>query len=156
MSIINNASANVKKLRLPLLSLLLLSLTNCGGSCGPNNALKPLNLNLQLDYVGTVPVLNGNATSSYFYIHNDGDTEVSGISYTLAGASTGYASKRLNTLKNSKVKLGDANDVVDANGFVLDGASLANCSKIAAHSFCKINFTTPSLSAGNQNNSLFK
>lgn len=112
-------------------------LSACGGSCPPDNSkpLNPLNVDLYLDYVGTVPVLNGAATSSYFYVHNDGESAISGISYSLAG-SNGATS--------------------DANGFSLDSSSLSSCASIAAHSYCKIKFTTPSLSLGNQNNSLFK
>lgn len=135
-------------------------LSSCGGSCGPGS-LQPLNVDLQLDYVGTVPVLNGGATHSYFYVHNDGDSQISGINYTLAGAGVGNDSigKRLNSFLNKSHKSGELNasgDIVDGNGFTLLGSSLSNCAMIESHSACKIEFVTPALSAGNQNNSLFK
>lgn len=121
--------------------LCLASLVGCsGGVCDSNgsNSLNPLSVNLSLDYVGTVPVLDGNATTSYFYVHNDGESAISGISYSLANGSN------------------SGNDIVDSNGFKLYGSSLSNCAMIAAKSSCKISFTTPSLTLGNQNNSLFK
>lgn len=123
------------------MALCLASLVGCsGGVCDSSgsNSLNPLSVKLSLDYVGTVPVLDGNATTSYFYVHNDGESAISGISYSLANGSN------------------SGNDVVDSNGFKLDGSSLSNCATIAAKSSCKISFTTSSLTLGNQNNSLFK
>lgn len=127
--------------RASLLGLTLAaSLAGCGGVAGVaagGNAKTPLAVDFQIDYVATIPVLNGNPTSSYFYVHNDGDSALTGISYNLAGGST-------------------AGDISDANGFILKASSLATCSSIAAHSFCAIEFTTPSLSIANQNNSLLQ
>jgi hypothetical protein len=116
------------------------SLVGCGGVAGVatgGNAKTALAVDFQIDYVGTIPVLNGNPTSSYFYVHNDDDTALTGISYNLAGGSK-------------------AGNISDANGFILKAASLATCSSIAAHSFCAIEFTTPSLRIANQNNSLLQ
>lgn len=131
------------KLAFGILGVIGLLLSGCSGSgsCLPNSngsGSNPLNVNLQLDYIGTVPVLNGIATSSYFYVHNDGDTPISGISYTLANA------------------VSSSGDVIDGNGFILKADSLNKCATLAAHSYCQINFTAPSLSLGNQNNSLLK
>lgn len=123
-------------------------LSSCGGvSSVANNSKAALNVDFQIDYVGTIPVLNGSPTSSYFYVHNDGDSALTGISYNLAGGSKSSQTKN---------KLSATGDVVDANGFTLKASSLATCSSIAPHSFCAIEFTTPSLSIANQNNSLLQ
>lgn len=138
------------------------SLAGCGGvagvAAGGGGAKTPLAVDFQIDYVGTIPVLNGNPTSSYFYVHNDGDSDLTGISYNLAGGSSSLASSALSSKMNSSVKskLTAAGDISDANGFTLKAASLASCSSIAAHSFCAIEFTTPNLSTANQNNSLLQ
>ncbi len=135
---------NLAKILVPLTMLFVGAMvTSCGsGTCATDNnkPMNPINVDLHLDYVGTVPVLNGQATSSYFYIHNDGDVVVNNISYSLA-----------NTVSNVT-----SQNIVDGNGFKLDSKSLADCSAIPAHSFCAIKFTTPNLSVSNQNNSLFK
>lgn len=127
-----------------LLVLLIASsvLSSCGGSgvCASDDNKERLTVDLQLDYVGAVPVLNGGATASYFYVHNDGDKEITGISYTLGGA----------------ISSASGSNIVDSNGFTLKGSSLTTCASIAPHSACRIDFVTPTLSAGNQNNSLFK
>lgn len=142
------------KLSFGIFGIIALLLSGCSGSgsCSPHpeggNNPQPLNVNLQLDYIGTVPVLNGAPTSSYFYVHNDGDTAINGISYTLANA--------LSSSATSKSMLASSSDIVDGNGFVLKANSLNKCATIAAHSYCQIDFTAPSLSLGNQNNSLLK
>ena len=149
-----NIKQNNFKLSFGIFGIIALLLSGCSGSSncltntngGDNN--NPLNVNLQLDYIGTVPVLNGAPTSSYFYIHNDGNTTISGINYTLAD-------EVVNSTTNKNV-LANSNDVIDGNGFVLKADSLSKCSTIAAHSYCQIDFTAPSLSLGNQNNSLLK
>lgn len=133
----------LNKVRYLLVSGVLCSMTlvGCsGGNCDSsgNNSLNPLSVKLSLDYVGTVPVLNGGATTSYFYVHNDDESAISGISYSLANGNT------------------SGSDIVDSNGFKIDGSSLSNCATIPAKSSCKISFTTPSLTLGNQDNSLFK
>lgn len=122
-------------------SSILLFACSGGGICNDNVPLPPLDIDYQIDYVGTIPVVNGAATSSYFYVHNDGDITLSNISYTLAGAA--------NTVQNSN----DGN-ISDDRGFTLDSSSLAKCSILLPHTSCEIKFTTPSLSLGNQNNSL--
>lgn len=154
---------NVTKLcRASLLGLTLAaSLAGCGGVAGVaagGNSKTPLAVDFQIDYVGTIPVLNGNPTSSYFYVHNDGDSALTGISYNLAGGSSSLSSSALSSKMNSSVKskLTAAGDISDAHGFTLKASSLATCSSIAAHSFCAIEFTTPNLSIANQNNSLLQ
>lgn len=135
----------VKKfVRTSVMPLVLLStafiLSSCGSGVCLTNTDSNAVTNLQIDYIGTIPVLNGVATSSYFYIHNDGNVAVNGISYTLANSESS----------------GVLSDITDGNGFTLKGSSLANCASIAAHSTCKIEFTTPHLNLGSGNNSLFK
>lgn len=138
--------------RLGALTSVLLALSGCGGgscnSCNgqptPTPTPSPIAVDFQIDYIGTVPVMNGNATSSLFYVHNDGDTTLTNITYTLAGA-----------VKSSKSAVPKATgDVEDDRGFILNGSSLTNCASIPAHSSCAIEFTTPVLSVSNQNNSL--
>ncbi len=134
------------------LAAFVFTLSGCGGVCGVSNGGNnptPQNVNLQLDYIGNVPVLNGSATSSYFYVHNDGDSTISNISYTLGNAVSSATAKTKNALTVS-------GDVVDDHGFILKASSLTNCAAIVAHSYCKIEFTTPALTLGNQNNSLLK
>lgn len=140
-----------------LLSLGLTSmLSGCGGvagvSPGSNNSKSALEVDFQIDYVGTIPVLDGNPTSSYFYVHNDGDTPLTGVSYNLAGGSRLVG----RSIDKSRLGLAATGDLTDANGFTLKASSLAKCSSIAAHSFCEIEFTAPSLSISNQNNSLLE
>lgn len=140
------------------LAAIILTLNACGGgssatSSGGNNpapAPNTLGEGLQLDYIGTIPVLNGAPTSSYFYIHNDSDSEISGINYTLADLSGNQTEVRSRSVKLA------TNDVMDKNGFVLKGDSLAKCATIAANSYCKVEFVTPELPLGHQNNSLLK
>lgn len=140
-----------------LLSLGIASaLSGCGGVDGvaPSSSTSKtaLAVNFQIDYVGTIPVLNGNSTSSYFYVHNDGDTPLTGINYNLAGGSKLVASSTDKSSLASDV----AGDIIDSNGFSLKATSLAKCNSIAAHSFCAIEFTTPNLNIANQNNSLLQ
>lgn len=147
--------------RSTLLSLAIAAtLSGCGGVAGVatgGNTKTPLAVDFQIDYVGTIPVLNGNPTSSYFYVHNDGDSTLTGISYNLAGGSASLASSTLSNKTNSlKNKLTATGDIIDANGFILKASSLAKCSSVAAHSFCAIEFIAPSLSLANQNNSLLQ
>lgn len=174
-----NHTPTTKTHKASLLALVLVSaLSGCGGVSGVssggggNNKSQPLNVDFQIDYVATIPVLSGSPTSSFFYVHNDGDTVLTGISYSLAGASaassngasssTPHSSNSSSGLVQSshklyaQAKLLSSGDVIDSNGFILKGGSLANCSTIAAHSYCAIEFTTPNLSIANQNNSLLK
>ncbi len=137
---LNNTSIT-KTHKASLLAFILAgTLAGCGGvsgvASGGNNS-QPINVDFQIDYVATIPVLGGSPTSSFFYVHNDGDVTLSGISYSLAGGTSN-------------------GDVVDGNGFVLKGSSLSTCSTIAPHSYCAIEFTTPRLSVANQNNSLLQ
>lgn len=136
-----------------MLALVMLGLSGCGGgscNCESQSSVSPQakTVDLQLDYIGTVPVLNGNPTSSYFYIHNDGNETVYDISYSL--------SRRGSTKGVVPLKTSELGDINDANGFILNANSLAKCSSIPAHGYCKIEFTTPALTLGNQNNSLFQ
>lgn len=143
----------------PLALILAVTLAGCGGVSGvassSNNSKTALAVDFQIDYVSTIPVLNGSSTSSFFYVHNDGDTVLSGISYSLAGGASTAATTQANKLA-TQAKLFSSGDVIDSNGFILKGSSLASCSTIAAHSYCAIEFTTPNLSIANQNNSLLK
>ena len=152
------------------LAAIIFTLSACGGVSGVNNngggnvnpspsptptiAPGPLAVNLQLDYIGTIPVLNGAATSSYFYVHNDGDSTINGIGYTLGNVASSVSTHT--RTKKAKNALAAAGDVIDDHGFVLKADSLTACASIAAHSYCKIEFIAPSLSLGNQNNSLLK
>lgn len=119
--------------------LLVFLLVGCssGGKCGDNKV--PLNVDFQIDYVGMIPVVNGNATTSKFYVHNLGSTPLSKITYTLAESIPSAES---------------GSDVVDNHGFKLHVTSLNNCASLESNASCAIQFTTPNMSLSNQNNSL--
>lgn len=107
-------------------------LISCGGQ--GVKAVAPIQHGdgFQIDQVTTIPVMYGNATKSIVYVHNDGDTTIKNIRYTLVDSSV------LN------------GDIVDKNGFTLYSSSVNKCAILAAHSFCTLEFSTPSLVFGQQ------
>lgn len=130
--------------------LIPLLLSGCGGSgsSGSGGGNTPTTTSvLKIDEMTDVPVMNGTSTKGTLYVHNYGDKAVTGVSYSLKGATT--SSKMKSLLSKAGLNLGG---LEDANGFVL--LNPERCTSIAANSSCAINFATPNLSFGNRGSSL--
>lgn len=133
-------STKLAQLKLSSYTLLLLSLSavSCAvlSSCSTSTASAAdnnsnLSTSLTLEKAATVPVLDGKATQTGIYVHNNTGQTISGIQYasvlTNAGAGQHAGSLQL---------------------------SSSNCASIAANSSCLLSFSTPSLSLGQSGSSL--
>lgn len=133
-----------------------LLLTACGGSSstsssGGNNNLVASNRVVSIDAMTSVPVINGSATRGTLYIHNYNSKPATGLSFGVGNGSNAAASSKLAGLL-SKIGMKSAKTVTASDGFTLNNPEL--CSSIPAGGSCAINFTTPSLIAGNLGSSL--
>lgn len=81
---------------------------------------------LTIDNAGIIPVFNNIPTSTVIYVHNNGTTTISGISYSLVNNNLSNTLSQQNTSKN-----------IDAG----------QCVAIAAGQSCALKITTPSLDA---------
>ncbi len=81
---------------------------------------------LTIDNAGIIPVFNNIPTSTVIYVHNNGTTTISGISYSLVNNNLSNTLLQQNTSKN-----------IDAG----------QCVAIAAGQSCALKITTPSLDA---------
>lgn len=93
-SLLNN------KILLPLLvasSMVLIS--GCGSSSGSNSNMPTVNSsNITIDNAGVIPVFDTSSTTTVLYVHNNGKTTVSGISYVSDNNSVSIDGQKCNTL----------------------------------------------------------
>ena len=114
----------------PVIGMVLvgLFLSACNG--GVDSQTTPATPNLvSIDTAATVPIFAGVATTSIVYIHNNSDTPISNIKYSVQDNS-GQGNPEQNN--------------PDTNQFRLNPGS---CSSLPAHGFCGLGFTTPVLRA---------
>jgi hypothetical protein len=81
---------------------------------------------LTIDNAGIIPVFNNIPTSTVIYVHNNGTTTISGISYSLVNNNLSNTLSQQNTSKN---------------------INAGQCVAIAAGQSCALKITTPSLNA---------
>lgn len=104
------------------LSIIILSaiILGCNCSNGSNNDNNQTISNIiTIDNAGLVPIIGNVPTTSVIYVHNNGDKDVSNISYT-SSYNTG-----------------------SGDGGFLSPASIAGCKVIKAGQSCPLMFTTP-------------
>lgn len=138
----------------------LLSSCSSGGKCacdlGDNGGdINPLIVagDFDIDIVASIPVLDGNPTSSIFYVHNNSDKTITNIKYKLVDqVNSNTLAHNTKESKNYKAN----NKIIDSKGFSLAQASLERCATLAPKTSCAIEFTTPAMELGNQNSSLIE
>lgn len=118
-----------------ILAAALLAACSSGtvGSAPDSNA--NLSNALTLEKTATVPVIDGKATQTGVYIHNNTGQVISGIQYS--SVATSMASGLQEASANSKLQL-----------------MQNSCTTIAANSSCLLGFSTPSLSLGQSGSTL--
>lgn len=107
-------------------------LTLSGTSCSKNNnngTQSGVGSQLVVDTVSPVPLVNGVPASYSVYVKNIGTTEVKGLSFAIADASSVKVIKSGASLKDTTTPAIDA----------------GNCKTIAVNSSCKINIITGSI-----------
>lgn len=147
----------MKKLLLPQKSglfsmlvgvLIFAGLSGCGGSGVSSNGgdVTPVaNLtSITIDNAGVIPVFGNSSTSTVVYIHNNGNSLVSGISYSAVVSNTPVKSRVSSKLLGW---LGSSKSLSSTVGG-------SQCSTIAAGQSCPLSITTPVLSGSNTQGSL--
>ncbi len=146
----------MKKLLLPQRSVLFsmlvgvlvfAGLSGCGGSGSSSSggsAPVVTPTAITIDNAGVIPVFGDSLTSTVVYVHNNGKTAVSGISYSAVVSNSSVKSSlssKLRSLFSSNKSLSSA-----VNG--------SQCSTIAAGQACPLLITTPVLSGTTTQGSL--
>lgn len=124
--------------------LTMLGCSNSGsGSSGGGNSPVVTGSVLTIDNAGTVPVFGNSSTTTVVYVHNNGTTAISGISY----ATQLNASKTSSTTSTQLAKLLQSNKNQT-------GVSGGQCTTIAAGQSCPLSITTPVLTGSNTQGSM--
>ena len=112
--------------------------------CGSSSCNSEVNVNTQsaitIDNAGTIPVFGNSSSSTVVYVHNNTNSSISGISYTMVvnTAHTKFSTRLNSLLKNSRN---------------LASIDASQCATIAAGQGCPITIVTPLLTDGSMQGS---
>ncbi len=134
-----------------IISSSISTLSACSGSGNPTNSNvvppTPQTTNaITIDNSGIIPVFDGAATSSFVYVRNNGNTTISGISYSAKiNVNTTSSTSLISNLKQI-LKLSSASATQLING--------DQCTTLKPGQECPLAFTIPSVSKSQAQGSL--
>lgn len=104
-----------------------------GGAQSGNQPTPIISNLLTIDTVGTVPIIGNSATNTVVYIHNNTESTISGISYSVEDNNPNLAHISTSKILSAKQKA----------GITISQTSTALCSTIPAYGSCPLSFVTP-------------
>ena len=114
--------------------LLSLSACNGGNPSSINTENTPANA-ITIDNAGILPILDNNPTTSLIYLHNNTNSTISDIKFTVQSNNT--SSPILSLTSRLMAKIGIATNLISSS-------NATACSIIAAFQSCPLSLTTPS------------
>lgn len=124
------------------MTLLGCSQGNTGsGGVVPPSPLVDKRIPATISAMGTVPLLEGNSSTTVMFVHNTTSDPINGITYSI--------NTNLNTFQQVKNKLLTMFGLdVSSSDVTLDRTTAQGCANIPAYGVCRIAFTTPAVESG--------